>query len=243
MKKEYKWETKVKKDCNKSTLSLHIKAYENLVETKNVTCASKTLFDFLRQQNKELMNPETLQFKTSQKLLNFSRPTTMLSKLSNVFQRSLATSAAAPIPYLKATTSAALFSTTTKCLKEAAKREIRFSETAAYQGIDRRQFDLKKSTWQPDYYSTNSYRNKKLASALLSLLAVIVWIGLIREESDLDIIINTDPARITAGLERKMLKEQIQKAKKEGKDTSLLQAELEYVDVKEAALKTQFSKK
>uniref|UniRef100_A0AC34F5T0 Uncharacterized protein n=1 Tax=Panagrolaimus sp. ES5 TaxID=591445 RepID=A0AC34F5T0_9BILA len=147
------------------------------------------------------------------------------------------------LPYLKATTSAALFSTTSRCLKEAGKREIRFSETAAYEGIDRRKFDLKKSTWQPDYYQTHEYRNKKLLSALLSLTAVIVWIGCFREESDLDLIINTPPHLITAGLERKMLREQIQKAKKEGKDTSLLQAELEYVDVKEAALKSQFSKK
>uniref|UniRef100_A0AC35GLK1 Uncharacterized protein n=1 Tax=Panagrolaimus sp. PS1159 TaxID=55785 RepID=A0AC35GLK1_9BILA len=36
MKKVYKWETKAKKDCNKSTLSLHIEAYENFIETKNI---------------------------------------------------------------------------------------------------------------------------------------------------------------------------------------------------------------
>uniref|UniRef100_A0A914YI93 Ribosome assembly factor mrt4 n=1 Tax=Panagrolaimus superbus TaxID=310955 RepID=A0A914YI93_9BILA len=144
--------------------------------------------------------------------------------------------------FFKASTTAAFFSTTTKCLKEVGKREIRFSETAAYQGVDRRSFDLK-SEWKPDYYQTHSYRTKKLLSALLSLTAVIIWIGCIREESDLDAIFNTPPHLITAGLERKMLKEQIQKNKRDGKDTSLLQAELEYVDVKEAALKAQFSKK
>lgn len=39
-----------------------------------------------------------------------------------------------------------------------------------------------------------------------------------------------------------MLREEIEAAKKKGEDTTLLEAELAYVDVKEAALKTQFSK-
>uniref|UniRef100_A0AC35GG66 Uncharacterized protein n=1 Tax=Panagrolaimus sp. PS1159 TaxID=55785 RepID=A0AC35GG66_9BILA len=70
MEKGYKWETKVEKYCNKSTLLLHIEAFENLNETKNIESAINTSFDFLKQQNQELMNPGTMRFKTSQKLLN-----------------------------------------------------------------------------------------------------------------------------------------------------------------------------
>lgn len=79
---------------------------------------------------------------------------------------------------LKATTS--LFSTSTKLMRDQLKREIKFSESAAYQGLDRRQFNLNKSTWQPDYYSTDSYRNKKLLSALLSLVGFLIYFGCIR---------------------------------------------------------------
>uniref|UniRef100_A0AC34QLU7 Uncharacterized protein n=1 Tax=Panagrolaimus sp. JU765 TaxID=591449 RepID=A0AC34QLU7_9BILA len=122
-------------------------------------------------------------------------------------------------------------------------RDIKFSETSAYAGIDRKQFDLNKTAWVPDYYSSDSYKNKRLLSAILSVAAVFVWFGLLREPSDLDEILNTPPHLLSANLERRMLKEQIERAKKEGKDTTLLEAELEYVAVKEAALKVQFDKK
>ena len=126
---------------------------------------------------------------------------------------------------------------------EAPRREVRFSETGAYQGIDRREFNLKKSTWQPDYYSSDSYRNKKLLSALLSLTVFLIYFGWLREPNDLDDILNAPPHLLAANLERRMLKEEIDRAKKVGKDTSLLEAELEYVTVKEAALKVQFDDK
>ncbi|MFH4979066.1 hypothetical protein AB6A40_005775 [Gnathostoma spinigerum] len=40
-----------------------------------------------------------------------------------------------------------------------------------------------------------------------------------------------------------MLREKIKAEKRKGRDTSLLEAELEYVDVKEAAIKAQFESK
>lgn len=63
-----------------------------------------------------------------------------------------------------------------------------------------------------------------------------------RESSDLDEILSMPPHVLSANLERRMLREEIEAAKKKGEDTTLLEAELAYVDVKEAALKTQFSK-
>ena len=126
---------------------------------------------------------------------------------------------------------------------EAPRKEVRFSETGAYQGIDRREFNLRKSTWQPDYYSSDSYRNKRLISAILSLTAFTIYFGWLREPNDLDDILSAPPHLLASNLERRMLKEEIERAKKVGKDTSLLEAELEYVTVKEAALKVQFDNK
>ncbi|KAE9550816.1 hypothetical protein FO519_005968 [Halicephalobus sp. NKZ332] len=126
---------------------------------------------------------------------------------------------------------------------EVPRREVRFSETGAYQGTDRREFNLSKSTWNPDYYSSDSYRNKRLLSAILSLSAVLIYFGLLREPNDLDDILNAPPHLLASNLERRMLYDEIEKAKKAGKDTSLLEAELEYVIVKEAALKVQFDNK
>uniref|UniRef100_A0A7E4WD28 Uncharacterized protein n=1 Tax=Panagrellus redivivus TaxID=6233 RepID=A0A7E4WD28_PANRE len=122
------------------------------------------------------------------------------------------------------------------------QREIRFSETAAYQGVDRRNFNLGKSTWRPDYYSSDHYKYSKLISALSSIAIFVLWFGYLREPSDLDEILNAPPHLLSANLERRMLKDEIERAKKAGKNTALLEAELEYVEVKEAAMKVQFKK-
>lgn len=59
----------------------------------------------------------------------------------------------------------------------------------------------------------------------------------------MDDILEAPPHLLSANLERRMLRDQIERARKDGKDTTLLEAELEYVDVKESAMKVQFSKK
>jgi enoyl-CoA hydratase/long-chain 3-hydroxyacyl-CoA dehydrogenase len=64
MKKGFYWQNN--DNCKKSTLSLHIEAYENKER------AFETPFGFLERQNEELMKSEIMHFKASQKLLNFN---------------------------------------------------------------------------------------------------------------------------------------------------------------------------
>ncbi len=70
-------------------------------------------------------------------------------------------------------------------------------------------------------------------------VCVYIAMALYREENDLDMLFNS-PAHIwTANLERQMLLAQIEKAKTAGQDVTLLQAELDYVDVKETAMRVK----
>ncbi|VDM38936.1 unnamed protein product [Toxocara canis] len=125
-------------------------------------------------------------------------------------------------------------------------REPKFSESTAYFGRDK--VDalgsriVPPSKFKPDYYTSNSFKNKRLLSVLGSIIVVIVYFAWLREPSDLDEILSTPPHVLSANLERRMLREEIETAKKKGQDTTLLEAQLAYVDVKEAALKTQFAK-
>ncbi|GMT05375.1 hypothetical protein PENTCL1PPCAC_27549, partial [Pristionchus entomophagus] len=120
--------------------------------------------------------------------------------------------------------------------------EAKFSKSAAFQGRSGRGAGVAGPAYQFDYYSTDEFGNKKLLSAILSIFAVVIYFGWMREPSDLDEILNTPPHILTTSLERKMLRDQIKQAKEKGESTALLEAELEYVDVKEAALKVQFKK-
>ncbi|KAE9418503.1 hypothetical protein Angca_000743, partial [Angiostrongylus cantonensis] len=91
-----------------------------------------------------------------------------------------------------------------------------------------------------DYYTTDEFINKKLLSAIGSLVVFIAYFAYLRQPSDLDEIWTAPPHVLTANFQRKMLREQIKQAEAKGQDTTLLRAELDYVDVKEAALQIQF---
>ncbi|PIO57614.1 hypothetical protein TELCIR_20967 [Teladorsagia circumcincta] len=119
--------------------------------------------------------------------------------------------------------------------------ELKFSESAAFQGR-RRGAGVARPAYKMDYYSSDEFGHKKLISAIGSLAALILYFGYLREPSDLDEIWSAPPHLLTTNLERKMLREKIKQAESKGEDTTLLKAQLEYVDVKEAALKIQFSK-
>ncbi|VDL79762.1 unnamed protein product [Nippostrongylus brasiliensis] len=115
----------------------------------------------------------------------------------------------------------------------------KFSESAAFQGR-RRGAGVVPSPYNIDYYSTDKFSNRKLISAIGSLAVLVLYFGFLREPSDLDEIWSAPPHILTAGLERKILRDQIKEAEAKGKDTTLLKAQLEYVDVKEEALRIQF---
>ncbi|CAI4226307.1 unnamed protein product [Auanema sp. JU1783] len=118
--------------------------------------------------------------------------------------------------------------------------EPKFSKSAAFMGRGR---TVQSSQFQLDYYATDEFANKKIISALLSLTALVAYFGWLREPSDLDEVWSTPPHILTANLERKMLRNQIKEAEAKGQSTEYLQAQLEYVDVKEEALKIQFQDK
>ncbi|CAI5442227.1 unnamed protein product [Caenorhabditis angaria] len=127
--------------------------------------------------------------------------------------------------------------------KGAAKKpEPKFTQSAAFQG--RNMPNIRNLPgYKIDPYSTDAHDNKKIFSALGSLLALVIYFGWLREPSDLDEIWTTPPHILTSNLERRMLREQIKDAEAKHMDTTLLKAQLEYVDVKEEALRIQFEQK
>ncbi|CAI2343446.1 unnamed protein product [Caenorhabditis sp. 36 PRJEB53466] len=124
----------------------------------------------------------------------------------------------------------------------AAKKstEPKFTQSAAFQG---RGSIRGNPAFKQDYYTSDAYANKKVLSAIGSVLALALYFGWLREPSDLDEIWNTPPHILTSNLERKMIREQIKQAQEKGMDTALLRAQLDYVDVKEEALRIQFEQK
>ncbi|GMT31756.1 hypothetical protein PFISCL1PPCAC_23053, partial [Pristionchus fissidentatus] len=126
--------------------------------------------------------------------------------------------------------------------RKDSMEEARFSKSAAFQGRRGRGAGVVGQSIHFDYYMTDEFNNKKLLSAIGSIAALVLYFGWLREPSDLDEIMSTPPHILTSSLERKMLRDQIKQAKEKGESTELLEAQLEYVDVKEAALKVQFKK-
>ncbi|CAJ0604016.1 unnamed protein product [Cylicocyclus nassatus] len=120
--------------------------------------------------------------------------------------------------------------------------EPKFSQSAAFQGR-RRGAGVPPTPFKLDYYDSDEFSKKKLLSIAGSLAAFILYFGYLRKPSDLDEIWNTPPHILTANLERKMLRDQIREAEAKGQDTALLKAQLDYVDVKEEALRIQFGNK
>ncbi|KHJ91696.1 hypothetical protein OESDEN_08430 [Oesophagostomum dentatum] len=128
--------------------------------------------------------------------------------------------------------------------------EPKFSQSAAFQAIlyifvqgRKRGAGVAQPAYKLDYYNSDEFAKKKLLSICGSLTVFILYFGYLREPSDLDEIWNTPPHILTANLERKMLRDQIKEAETKGKDTTLLKAQLDYVDVKEQALQIQFQAK
>uniref|UniRef100_A0A1I7SMA7 Uncharacterized protein n=2 Tax=Bursaphelenchus xylophilus TaxID=6326 RepID=A0A1I7SMA7_BURXY len=121
--------------------------------------------------------------------------------------------------------------------------EPRFSRSSAYYGSDK--LELKPSTplYIPNYYDTDEFQNKRVLYAVISLGIFFAYFGYFREKNDIDQILNSEPHVLAGNLERKMLGNQIQEARRAGKPTDLLEAQLAYVDVKEAAIQATYDKR
>ncbi|KAI6244022.1 hypothetical protein M3Y99_00071100 [Aphelenchoides fujianensis] len=135
----------------------------------------------------------------------------------------------------------------TAATKKAPPKEMSFSKSGAYFGADKKRterspYELNTPLYIPSYYDTPEWQNRRLAVVCASLAIFFIYFGLLREPNDIDVILNAPPHVLSGNLERRLLREQIEEAKRAGRSTELLEAQLEYVDVKEAAVKAQFTK-
>ncbi|KAI6205454.1 Ribosome assembly factor mrt4 [Aphelenchoides besseyi] len=137
----------------------------------------------------------------------------------------------------------------TYATKKAPQKELSFSESGAYFGVDKKVkssksiYDSLEPLYTPSYFDSPKFTNKRAALAIGSVVIFFVYFGLIRETNDIDVILNAPAHLLSSNLERRMLREQIAIAEQAGRSTDLLQAQLDYVDVKEAAIKSQNAKK
>jgi len=113
-----------------------------------------------------------------------------------------------------------------------------FSKSAAYFGRDKETPRL----YYFDYYDSNTYRVKRFFSIMLSIAAIGVYVLFFREPNDFDELMNAPPYLVSTRVERRYLREKIAQFKTSGRDTSLLEAELDYVDVKEDAMRREYEK-
>jgi hypothetical protein len=71
------------------------------------------------------------------------------------------------------------YSFTSRCLK---KKDIRFSESGAYQGVEKMKnaVDLNEPLYIPNYYDSVQFRNARLLVAVLSIFALFIYFGILR---------------------------------------------------------------
>lgn len=138
----------------------------------------------------------------------------------------------------------------------AAKRpaDDRFSRSSAYYGADKLQIKPSQSLYTPSYYDTDEFQSRRLLLAVGSIVFMLTYFAYLRyapasmvptcrEPNDIDMILNSPPHVLASNLQRKMIQGQIDEARRAGKDVTLLEAELAYVDVKEAAVKATYQAK
>jgi hypothetical protein len=135
---------------------------------------------------------------------------------------------------------------------------VRFSETGAYHGIDKptRAVDLNEPLYIPNKYDSPQFQVKRTAYAILSLFGLLGYFAFLRlvffifqlireyfrEPNDLDMILNADPGGFTVKSQRYWLNDKINQAQAAGQNSELLEAELAYLDVRDAAVKAKKAK-
>ncbi|VDD92282.1 unnamed protein product [Enterobius vermicularis] len=116
--------------------------------------------------------------------------------------------------------------------------QLEFSKSQAYYGADR-EVNVT-PIFKYDYFQSHKFRRTRACIWLASVLAAFVYFYYLREPSDIDSLLNCPPYVLTAECERRELRKKIADARKRGKNTVLLEEELEFIDVKEQAMKKQY---
>ncbi|VDK79642.1 unnamed protein product [Litomosoides sigmodontis] len=130
-------------------------------------------------------------------------------------------------------------STPTKISKQS--KNMKFSESRAYFGIDKRKsLDDTIMVHSQSYLEaadSAAHKQKVLASFLSSVVAILFYFWFSRK--DFDGFLNAPKYEVMPTLKRYALRQQIEEAQKRGKDTTYLKAALEYVDVEEAVYRAE----
>uniref|UniRef100_A0A158Q7L2 Ribosome assembly factor mrt4 n=1 Tax=Elaeophora elaphi TaxID=1147741 RepID=A0A158Q7L2_9BILA len=120
-------------------------------------------------------------------------------------------------------------------------KNLRFSESNAYFGIDKRkpldETIVVASQSYLEAFDSAAHRRRVVVSFLSSLAAVCFYFWYSR--SDYDGFLNAPKYEVIPTLKRYALRQQIERAQKIGKDTTYLKAALEYVDVEEAVYRAE----
>uniref|UniRef100_A0A915PI63 Ribosome assembly factor mrt4 n=1 Tax=Setaria digitata TaxID=48799 RepID=A0A915PI63_9BILA len=119
-------------------------------------------------------------------------------------------------------------------------RNVKFSESRAYFGVDKREL-LDKTTASSQAYleefNASAHKRKVVVSFLSSFAAICFYFWYSRK--DYDGFLNAPKYEVIPTLKRYALRQQIERARDSGKDTTYLEAALAYVDVEEAVLQAE----